>query len=77
MSGLFGGGGSAPQTVAKTITSSPSPTPSPTPEAAPDASMGAAMGQSRAPVTRASTMLSTRRRAGDDVAVGTKRLLGQ
>jgi hypothetical protein len=73
MSGLFGGGGSAPQTVAKTITSSPSPTP----EAAPDAGMGAAMGQSRAPVTRASTMLSTRRRAGDDVAVGTKRLLGQ
>jgi hypothetical protein len=74
MSGLFGGGGGggASQTVAK----EPS-TPSPSPAATPESTPAATMGQSRAPVTRASTMLSTRRRAGDDVAVGTKRLLGQ
>jgi hypothetical protein len=37
---------------------------------------GVGLGETRAPVTRASTMLSNRR-AGDDVRVGTKRLLGQ
>lgn len=46
----------------------------PDPTAAPPA--GAGLGETRAPVTRASTMLSNRR-AGDDLRVGTKKLLGQ
>jgi hypothetical protein len=48
----------------------------PAPAAAEPAAPAASLGESRAPITRASTMLSNRR-AGDDVRVGTKKLLGQ
>jgi hypothetical protein len=58
-------------TVKKT---EPASTSTPEPVAAPAPAAG--LGESRAPVTRAATMLSNRR-AGDDVRVGTKKLLGQ
>jgi len=77
MSGMFRGGSSNPTlTTAMTVLPKKEQTDA-TPEAAPDAGMAAAMGESRAPVTRASTMLSTRRRAGEEPTVGTKKLLGQ
>jgi hypothetical protein len=76
MSGVFPGGGGGGGGQVATVKKVPDSL-DPTPDAAPDTGMAAAMGESRAPVTRASTMLSTRRRAGEDVAVGTKRLLGQ
>jgi hypothetical protein len=77
MSGVFGGGGGGGQMTTVKKISDPVASPAPTPEAAPDTGMAAAMGESRAPVTRASTMLSTRRRAGEEPTVGTKKLLGQ
>jgi hypothetical protein len=72
MSGVLGRSGGDSYSGMTTVKKIPE-SPAPTPEAAPAATMG----ESRAPVTRASTMLSTRRRAGEDVAVGTKKLLGQ
>jgi hypothetical protein len=73
MSGVFGGGGGGGQMTTVKKISDPVASPAPIPEATPAATMG----ESRAPVTRASTMLSTRRRAGEEPTVGTKKLLGQ
>lgn len=53
---------STPTPAASTMPAAPTP--------------AAGLGETRSPVTRASTMLSNRR-AGDDVRVGTKKLLGQ
>ena len=69
MSGVFKSGGGAPAAA-------PEPMAAPAPAAAAPAAPAASLGESRAPITRASTMLSNRR-AGDDVRVGTKKLLGQ
>ena len=69
MSGVFKSGGGAPAAA-------PEPMAAPAPAAAEPAAPAASLGESRAPITRASTMLSNRR-AGDDVRVGTKKLLGQ
>lgn len=71
MSGVFKSGGGAPAAAPE-----PMAAPAPAPAAAAPAAPAASLGESRAPITRASTMLSNRR-AGDDVRVGTKKLLGQ
>lgn len=81
MSGVFGGKskplaamtGAVTGAVEGVKTATQSPAPEPT---APAATAAAGLGETRAPVTRATTMLSNRR-AGDDVRVGTKKLLGQ
>jgi len=74
MSGVFGRGRDNPMVNAiATVAESSAQNKPETPEATPAATMG----ESRAPVTRASTMLSTRRRAGEEPTVGTKKLLGQ
>ena len=62
------------ENIPRAEATAPAPTATPSPVAAPAPAAG--LGESRAPVTRASTMLSNRR-AGDDVRVGTKKLLGQ
>lgn len=73
MGGFFNRGG-AGDIVTPTVTAVKAAEAKPEPVAAPAPAAG--LGESRAPVTRAATMLSNRR-AGDDVRVGTKKLLGQ
>ena len=80
MSGIFRSSSRDAAPVAAPV-ATPAPTTPAAAAAAPAAMLAAApagvgLGETRAPVTRASTMLSNRR-AGDDVRVGTKRLLGQ
>lgn len=80
MGGIFRSSSPAPAAAPAPI-ASPAPA-TPAAAAASPAAMlaaapaGAGLGETRAPVTRASTMLSNRR-AGNEPRVGTKKLLGQ
>ena len=68
MSGVFGGGSRPAPEPSTPVLASPAAAPAP----------AAGLGETRSPVTRASTMLSPRRREDEmRPTVGTKQLLGQ
>jgi hypothetical protein len=74
MGGIFSRG-PMQKAIVETVQAVPKTEPAATPAASTPAP-AAGLGETRAPVTRASTMLSNRR-AGEDARVGTKKLLGQ
>ena len=81
MSGVFRSGGSAPESprAGGTVQRIPAAEAAPSPATGGDAMGGTGgMAEARSPVTRASTMLSPRRREDEmRPTVGTKKLLGQ